>query len=433
MSVATATGGGSPEVKSVITCDLEGRIETFNKGASEIFGYGADEVVGKKRVSLFSPGLTVLEHVPAWLKAAVDHGVYEGKTVFVRKDGASFPAQIKITPTFKQGKQIGYCGVSVPLPQTELENARPKISPFTRIFAALVVTRAPFLTATVVPVLIGAAWAAGQLGTGAFPWMLFVLSLIGACALHVSANTFNDYFDWTSGTDQNNNDYFLPFSGGSRSIELGLISVAGLYRLAWISLGVATACGVAIIAATGPWVLLFGVLGAFAAYFYTAPPLRLAARRGLGELWVGLSFGPLMTAGTATALTGTLSWESFWVGLPVGLLTTAILYINEFPDAESDARTGKNHLVVTFGKARARWGYIALLLGAAGSLGALVSSGVVPGLGLLALLSAPLGLHASRVLFQKFEARELIAGNRSTILLQLVFGLLMVAGMTIKL
>ena len=57
-----------PVVKSTITCDMEGRIETYNAGAEAIFGYEADEVIGKKRVSFFSPGLTVLEHVPTWLK-----------------------------------------------------------------------------------------------------------------------------------------------------------------------------------------------------------------------------------------------------------------------------------------------------------------------------------------------------------------------------
>ena len=48
------------KMKSVITTDMEGRIETYNKGAEQLFGYEPEEVIGKKRVSLFSPGLTVL-------------------------------------------------------------------------------------------------------------------------------------------------------------------------------------------------------------------------------------------------------------------------------------------------------------------------------------------------------------------------------------
>src|SRR5207248_4804707 len=85
-------------------------------------------------------------------------------------------------------------------------------------------------------------------------------------------------------------------------------------------------------------VLAFGAAGAFAALFYTAPPIRLAARRGAGELFVGLCFGPLMTAGAIYALTRELSPMSFLVGVPAGLLTTAILWVNEFPDAASDAK-----------------------------------------------------------------------------------------------
>ena len=58
------------EIVSVITCDLEGRIETFNPNAEKLFGYSADEVIGKKRVSLFSPGMVVLGHVANWLEKA---------------------------------------------------------------------------------------------------------------------------------------------------------------------------------------------------------------------------------------------------------------------------------------------------------------------------------------------------------------------------
>ena len=50
----------SDDVTSVITCDIEGRIETFNESAEIMFGYTANEIIGKKRVSLFSPGMVVL-------------------------------------------------------------------------------------------------------------------------------------------------------------------------------------------------------------------------------------------------------------------------------------------------------------------------------------------------------------------------------------
>ena len=78
--------------------------------------------------------------------------------------------------------------------------------------------RAPFLTATVIPVLLAGAWVWATRLESPFPGLSFTLALIGAVALQAAANTFNDYFDWASGTDQANNQAFAPFSGGSRAI-----------------------------------------------------------------------------------------------------------------------------------------------------------------------------------------------------------------------
>lgn len=419
----------SVELKSVITCDLEGRIETFNPGAEHIFGYSPADVVGQKRVSLFSPGLIVLGHVQNWLKVAREQGEFATRTVFVRRDGSLFTADIRITPTYKQGQQIGYCGVTVPRPDIPPANAMPKVSLATRLFAWMVITRAPFLTATLVPVLVGAAWVAARQLVKPFPWGLFALVMLGALALHISANTFNDYFDWKSGTDQANNDYFLPYSGGSRSIELGLISERGLLRVAWGALIVAALAGLPFLVLRGPALLAFGAAGAFSAYFYTAPPLRLAARRGLGELLVGLNFGPLMVAGTVFALSGSLNWIDFSIGLPIGLLTTAILYINQFPDVTADALTGKRNLVVVLGKSRARWGYLLLMLAAFGSVAFGVMSGFLPMTALLMLAGLPLAGYATWILFRYYSERSLIKSNSMTILLHLVAGLLLTVGL----
>lgn len=419
----------SSTVKSTVTCDLEGRIETYSPGAEQIFGYSPGEVIGKKRVSVFSPGLVVLEHVPTWLKIARERGEYDSRTVFVTKSGKPFAAGIRITPTFKDGKQIGYCGVTTPLPDVPAAEVMPKSSLMTKIFAWLVIMRLPFLTATLVPILIGAAWVAAKGLISPFPWLLFFLTLTGACALQVAANTFNDYFDWTSGADKVNSDYFLPYSGGSRSVELGLISERGMLIVGLVSLAIASAMGLAVMVIMGqPSLILFGVAGAFSAYFYTAPPLRLAARKGLGELLIGLNFGPLMTAGAVMALTGRVSWQDFAIGLPAGLLTTAILWINQFPDEEADRVSGKLNLVVVLGKERARWGYVALMVAAFGIGVAGVVAGVFP-LGALAmLLAAPLAISASRTLFRHYADRELVTANATTINLQLIAGLLMAAG-----
>jgi 1,4-dihydroxy-2-naphthoate octaprenyltransferase len=417
------------QLKSVITCDMEGRIETFNEGAVQAFGYEADEVIGKQRVSLFSPGLVVLGHVGDWLKAAREEGEFESRTVFVRKDGTPFAADIRITPTWRDGEQIGYCGVTVPRPDIPVAEATPDIGLATRLFAWLVITRAPFLTATIVPILAGAAWVVARGMATPFPWLPFALALVGGIALHVAANTFNDYFDWQSGTDPANNDYFQPLTGGSRSIELGLISERDLFRVGMASLAIAAAMGVGLLTLRGPLVLVFGVIGAFSAYFYTAPPLRLAARRGLGELFVGLNFGPLMVAGTVYALTGTFAPVDLLVGLPIGLLITAVLWINQFPDLASDRATGKINLVVVLGKERARWGYLLLVGGAFAVVTGGVALGLLPGGALLALAALPLGVYTTVVLFRRYADRALVSANSATIALHLLVGVLLAAGL----
>jgi 1,4-dihydroxy-2-naphthoate octaprenyltransferase len=398
--------------KGVITCDLEGRIETYNQGAEEIFGYIAEEVIGKKRVSLFSPGQTVLEFVPNWLKVAREQGEYRTKTVFLDRNRNPVPAEIRITPTFKDGQQIGYCGV------TEV--------PW------FVITRAPFLTAIIIPILIGASWMVYKGLVQPFPWDLFLLALFAGIFLHVAANTFNDYFDWQSGTDQANNDYFLPYSGGSRSIELGLISAKALFRVALISLLITCISGLILAFRSSPGILIFGVVGALSSYFYTAPPLCLAARKGLGELLIGLNFGPLATAGTVYALTGSVSPSDFLIGIPIGLLTTAILWINQFPDEVSDRETGKINLVVLLGKKRARWGYLLLLALAFGILLYWFAAGALPLSALLILASIPLAVYAGRIAVREYDQRSLIRANAATIQLHLAFGLLLVVGLLVS-
>ncbi len=421
------------KVKSTITCDLEGRIQTFNKEAEKIFGYSAEEIINHKRVSLFSPGLVVLEQVPGWLKTASENGEFKGQTVFTRKDGTSFNAEIRITPTFRDGEQIGYCGVTTPLDPSQEAETMPATRPMTKLFAGMVITRLPFLTASLIPVLIGATWALITRPLSPFPWLLFFLTLFGAAALHVAANTFNDFFDWTSGTDKVNNDYFLPFSGGSRSMELGLISENGMLKVGLVSLGLASVFGLAVMFLNKqPLLILFGLAGAFSGYFYTAPPLRLVARKGLGELLIGLNFGPLVTAGTVMALTGQVTWEDFAIGLPVGLLTTAIIWINQFPDEDADRISGKHNLVVVLGKERARWGYVFLLVAAFGLGIAGVLTGLFPYGTLIMLGALPLAFSAIRILFQHYEDRELVTANAKTINLQLIAGLLNAAGILIS-
>ena len=418
-------------MKSTITCDMEGVIETMNDDAEKIFGYKKEELIGKKRVSIFSPGEIVLQNVAGWLDTAVQKGEYIGETYFVHKDGSKINAKIRITPTFANGKnnpQTGYCGVTEII---EKEVDVP-ISFTTKLIKGLAITRMPFTSASLLPVFVVGAYFAG-IGDNLFNIPLFIATIFGVLIAHLGINVFNDYFDVKDGTDEENAEYFQQVSGGSRAIELGLISLKGTRILAIILTMVALAIGAFIITKVNPAntnsVMQIVIAGLLLGYFYTARPLRLVARRGLGEIAIFLAFGPLLTLGVGHAIfDGDFSNSEHFMnclllGIPLGLLTTNILLINEFPDMKSDAKTGKNHLVVTFGKKASRWIYLTFLILAVGS-----SFYMYQELNNIYLLIPTIfcllfGLHIFNHILKHYELRSLVDANWKTIGLQAIYAI----------
>ena len=415
------------KIKSVITCDLDGKLETYSEGAAELFGYTPDEVIGKGRVSDFSDGQIVLGHVVNWLKEAVEKGAWEGDTVFLHKDGSEIPCHIKITPTKdKNDNHIGYCGVTTPLTDKTPDEVRPNIGLMTKIFTWLVIMRLPFLTATFVPLLVGAA-VANFLGYDV-SWGWLGLTILGGSLLHIGTNTANDYFDHTSGTDEANYNYMVPYSGGSRSIQMGLISAKGMLIVSLVAFALSAVVGVPLIQKAGMNVLWLGLIGFVSGFFYTAPPFRFASRKGFGELLIGLNFGPLMVAGSALVQTGKILPEALLAGIPIGLLVAAIVYVNEFPDHDGDKATGKDTLIVVFGPEKARAGYVLLVAGAFVSIMVMAINGTFPMLSLIALPAAYFGFKAIQTLYKYYNDRLLMPANAGTINMHLVTGLLFCIG-----
>lgn len=414
--------------KSIITCDLDGKVETFSDGAEKLFGYSKDEVIGKKRVSDFSPGEVVLGHVVNWLKIAVEEGQWEGETVFLGKDKNEIPSKIKITPTKgKKGEHIGYCGVTIPLKDKTPDQVRPKISFFTKIFKWMVIMRLPFLSATFVPIFAGGA-IASMLGEPV-SWSWLGLTLLGGAFLHIGTNTSNDYFDHKSGTDALNYNYSNEgLNGGSRSIQMGLITPKGMLTVAITAFALSAAVGIPLILRSGMPILWLGLIGFFSGLFYTAPPFKFSSRKGMGEFLIGLNFGPLMVAGSTLVQTGRLIPESFLAGIPIGLLIAAVVYMNEFPDHESDKATGKNTLIVVFGPERARAGYVALVASAFISIIIMAINGTLPMLSLIALLAVYFGYTATKTLYKYYNNRLLQPANWGTIIMHSVTGILLTIG-----
>lgn len=372
-------------MKSVIICDMEGVIQEINKGALELFGYNKDELIGKKRVSIFSPGEIVIQNVLGWLEKANKEGKSLIKTNFIKKDGSQFNAEILITPNFANGKdqeQTGYCGITKEIK----EEVNIPINFTTKIFKGIAITRGGFTLASILPMVIVAVLL-NQMNSLSI--INAIISIIGIISVHIFGNLYNDYFDVKSGTDEVNNEYFnvgdkslilrgAQISGGSRAIELGLITLKKTKNLGNIMLLIASFCVISlsinIYLETNSFknilgIIVIGFLGSFLAYFYTAKPLRLSARKGLGEIVIFLTFGPLLTLGSLFAMSNTPLDINFHtlkdfilIGIPLGLLTTNILFINQFPDYLSDKKSDKINLVVLFGKKLSRWIYLLNLM-----------------------------------------------------------------------
>ena len=357
-------------MKSIITCDMEGIILTMNTGAEKIFGYQKHELIGKQRVSLFSPGEIVLQNVASWLEIASKKGEYSGKTIFINKKGEKINARISITPTYSKDEnkvQNGYCGVTEVID----ENVEVPISISTKLIKLLAITRMPFTSASLLPIFLTASYFY-SINTNSFSILNLLLCTVGVLFAHLSTNMFNDYFDNIDGTDSGNFNYFQQVSGGSRAIELGLISISKTKSSAILLMIIAALFGTIVLFNAHidniiPIVLII-ITALFLGYFYTAPPIRLVARNGLGEISIFAVFGPLMVLGAGFAIfNGSFLTSSYFndlllLSVPIGLLTTNILLINEFPDYEGDIKTGKNHLVVTFGKKNSRYIYLLNLI-----------------------------------------------------------------------
>jgi 1,4-dihydroxy-2-naphthoate octaprenyltransferase len=219
--------------------------------------------------------------------------------------------------------------------------------------------RAPFFTASALPVIVGTAIAYAD--TGQFNFILFILALFATVALHAGANIANDYFDHISGNDRLN-DNKTPFSGGSRLIQQNFLTAGETIVGAWIALFIGASIGLIIVIVTKSFfLLLLGIIGLSGGYFYTATPFKLGYRTA-GEITIGLLFGILPVYGSFYIQTLTFSTLPLLAGAIVAVLIFLVIFANEFPDFQADKAVGKKTLVVTLGIKNAANFYKATLL-----------------------------------------------------------------------
>ena len=402
---------------SVITCDMQGTVQEYAADAAALFGWTVDEVVGKMSVAAFHVPKNIPTLVPRLLREAVEKGKFEEEVVLMRKDGSTFRAILTVRPMVQDGKQVGFMGMTRPL-------EGPGKPPVAKLW--LQSLRTHFLVASLIPVLVGglAAWQMRS----AFDLPLFLLALAGAVCIHLSANMGNDAWDYRSGNDLAVR-HLNPFAGGSRVLIRGVLNLKVHLAVAMLFLVLGSAIGLYLVTQVGLPLLGLGIVGVLVAYSYVGPPLRLA-HRGVGEIAVGLEFGPVTVLGTYYVLTRVFDPAAIVLSLSLGLLVMGILWINEVPDISADAAVGKRTLVVRLGVERAAKAFAGIVAGAYAVLLIGVLLFQLTPWALLAFLASPLALKPVRGLMRsRGDPHALIPSNAAMILTTLVTGALLALGL----
>ncbi len=284
--------------------------------------------------------------------------------------------------------------------------------------AWLMAIRVPTLPAAVVPVLVGSAAA---LADGMFNPLAFAAALLASLLIQIGTNLANDYFDHKKGADT------AERLGPTRVTQSGLIPPATVRTMMLGTFGLAALCGVYLIAVGGWPILVVGLLSIAAGILYTGGPFPLGYN-GLGDVFTFIFFGLVAVIGSDYLHTLQLRPIALLAALPVAMLVTAIIVVNNLRDAPTDKKAGKRTLAVIFGETFARVEYALLVLGAYFSAPMIWVWGGASPFVLLCWLSVPLALPLlQRVGTQR--GRPLNAALRDTGRLHLLFGALLALGL----
>lgn len=215
----------------------------------------------------------------------------------------------------------------------------------------LIATRSAVFVMTAMAAAIGGlmAWY-----NGVFNVANFTAAMVGLVFAHASNNLLNDLIDSRKGIDKGN--YYRSLYG-PQTVEHGLLSQAGMYRYIGISLAIAVACGIFLVAQTGIVTFFLMLAGLFFLLFYTWPLKYI----GLGEITVILVWGPLMVGGTYFVTAGgTWSWPVAVIGLVYALGPTSVLFGKHIDKSKEDRQKKVFTLPVILGERNARWSTIVL-------------------------------------------------------------------------
>jgi 1,4-dihydroxy-2-naphthoate octaprenyltransferase len=278
------------------------------------------------------------------------------------------------------------------------------------------------LPAAVAPVLVGTAlaWTDRPLRVGGF-----IAALVGAIFIQVGTNLSNDYSDARRGADAEDR------LGPVRVTAGGLVPPRQVLVATYVSFGAAVLCGVYLVYLAGPILLAIGAASILAGVLYTGGP-RPYGYEGLGEVFVFAFFGIVAVSGSYYVQTEKVTWEAFVLAVPVGLLASAILVVNNVRDLETDRRAGKRTLAVRLGRQRARTLYALMVYGAFLAAPAPWVAGRLSAWLLLPLALLPAAFVLTRIVREHSDGPTLNLALARTGMLQLGFCILLSAGLLLS-
>lgn len=247
------------------------------------------------------------------------------------------------------------------------------------------------LPAAITPVLVGSGLAYGD---GVFRSDAFLWALLGAVAIQVAANFANDASDAKRGADTPGR------LGPPRMVARGEISERQMWSATWLAVGVAGVAGLALTLIAGPVILLIGVASVLAMLGYVGGPAPYGYR-GLGEVFTFVFFGLVATVGSRFVHDMTAPLAAWLLAIPVGMLVTAILVVNNLRDMETDAVAGKRTLAVIMGAEGTRALYSVLVLGAFAVITVFAVADWVPRIAALSVILVPATSRPIRTLYRE--------------------------------
>jgi 1,4-dihydroxy-2-naphthoate octaprenyltransferase len=286
----------------------------------------------------------------------------------------------------------------------------------------ILASRPRTLPAAIAPVLVGTALAANEDDFHVLP---FLAAMVGSTFIQIGTNLSNDYSDARRGADSEDR------LGPVRVTAGGLMPPRHVLAGTYIAFGIAVAAGLYLAAVAGWELLVVGVASILAGVLYTGGP-RPYGYEGLGELFVFVFFGIVAVVGSYYVQTEELRWEAFALAVPVGLLSSAILVVNNVRDIDTDRRAGKHTLAVKLGRERARALFTAMVvLSFAAPVVILALGGLTPWL-LITLAALPLGVPLIRTVSSRSDGPSLNGALAGTGRLLAVFSVLLSAGVLLS-